>query len=135
MPRARQAQHAPLTVDCSGCFSKFRPLLSAAKPSYSSHFVALLLRDVELPYPEHGYVTLADPAPVLMYAIGTGELRALVAVPDPLPSLGNGDLQRYLSERIAPQMPPFLEPAFRRAVAEVRGGNPGRHPPGDKLTH
>jgi squalene monooxygenase len=110
----------PLTVDCSGCFSKFRAQLSRAKPMYSSHFVALLLRDVALPYTDYGYVTLADPAPVLMYAIASNELRVLVAVPDPLPSTSNGDLERYLCTHVAPQLPPFAISAFQAAVAEVR---------------
>ena len=107
-------------MDCSGCFSKFRAQLSRSKPTYSSHFVALLLRDVDLPYRDYGYVTLANPAPVLMYAIATGELRVLVSVPDPLPSIANGDLQRYLTEQVAPQLPTFMHAAFQAAVVEVR---------------
>lgn len=107
---------APLTVDCTGCFSRLRKRLTSATPSYSSHFVALLLRGVKLPHQRFAYVMLARPAPVLCYEIASGEVRVLVNVPDPLPSVSNGDLKRHLLDTVLPQLPEFFKEPFERTV-------------------
>lgn len=107
-----------LTVDCSGSFSKFRKGLIANTPTYNSHFVALLLKNCQTPHPDYGYVTLADPAPVLCYAIATGEMRMLVAVPDPLPSNSNGELKKFMESVIYPQLPEFMKAPFMEALNE-----------------
>jgi hypothetical protein len=36
--------------------------------------VALLLRDVKLPFPNHGHVVLCQPSPVLFYPISSKEV-------------------------------------------------------------
>lgn len=41
----------------------------------------------------------------------------LVDVPGPLPSIANGELQRFLREKSAPQLPEVFRPAFLEAVA------------------
>lgn len=67
---------AHLTVCCDGMYSTFRKKL-VAKPSihHPSFFVALLLRDVTLPFPNHGHVVLCQPSPVLFYPISSKEVR------------------------------------------------------------
>jgi len=111
--------HAPLTVVCDGCFSDLRKELGQKKPVGSDHFVALILENCHLPFPNHGHVMLADPAPVLAYQIGSNEIRVLVDVPDPLPSSSNGDLQEFLLKITAPQMPLEIRDSF---IASINGG-------------
>jgi hypothetical protein len=67
---------AHLTVCCDGMYSTFRKKL-VAKPSihHPSFFVALLLRGVTLPFPNHGHVVLCQPSPVLFYPISSKEVR------------------------------------------------------------
>eukprot|EP01112_Ceratiomyxa_fruticulosa_P002070 TRINITY_DN12200_c0_g1_i1.p1 TRINITY_DN12200_c0_g1~~TRINITY_DN12200_c0_g1_i1.p1 ORF type:complete len:273 (+),score=38.65 TRINITY_DN12200_c0_g1_i1:56-820(+) len=85
---------APLTVICDGCSSNFRRGMITEAPSATSHFVGLIIKDCEVPFPNHGHVFLIDPSPMLLYQIGTNEHRVLVDVPNPLPSASNGDLSR-----------------------------------------
>jgi len=110
--------YAGLTVDCSGNFSRLRTRLSSTRPTHKSHFVALLLKDCQLPFQEFGYVTLAEPAPVLCYQIGTNEVRMLIGVPDPLPSVSKGELKAYLLQKVGPQLPEFFQAPFKVAVEE-----------------
>ena len=70
-----------------------------------SHFVGLVLENCNLPYANHGHVILSDPSPILFYPISSSEIRCLVDVPgQKLPSLGNGDMARYLKTVVAPQV-------------------------------
>lgn len=72
----------------------------------ASHFVGLVLENCNLPYANHGHVILGDPSPILFYPISSTEIRCLVDVPagEKLPSLGNGDMARYLKTVVAPQV-------------------------------
>jgi squalene monooxygenase len=61
---------AGLTVACDGHGSRFRRrVIPEKKPTYETHFVALELRDVDLPFPNHGHVFLINPCPVLLYPV------------------------------------------------------------------
>jgi len=126
LPPIPKTALANLTVDCTGAFSRLRKKLGVSEPVLKSHFVALLLKDCPLPYPNYGYVTLADPAPVLCYQIATNEIRMLIAVPDPLPSASNGDLKRFIQEHVVPQLPDFFHEAIERALEEQIRSTPCR---------
>lgn len=72
-----------------------------------SHFVAMALNleNGKLPHPNHGHVILADPSPVLFYPISSTEVRCLVDIPgQKMPSIGNGDMAKYLTSKVAPQV-------------------------------
>ncbi|ESW20305.1 hypothetical protein PHAVU_006G197900 [Phaseolus vulgaris] len=113
---------APLTIVCDGCFSNLRRSLCNPKVDVASHFVGLVLENCNLPYANHGHVILGDPSPILFYPISSTEIRCLVDVPagEKLPSLGNGDMARYLKTVVAPQVPPELHASF---IAAVDKGN------------
>jgi squalene monooxygenase len=109
---------ACLTVVCDGIYSGLRSRLMQPDIKHPSYFVGLLLKDVELPHPGFGHVVLADPSPVLFYPISSNEVRCLVDYPGTkLPSSTAGDLQKYLLETVAPQVPPSLRVAFEDAVS------------------
>ncbi|KAI3794150.1 hypothetical protein L1987_36778 [Smallanthus sonchifolius] len=108
---------APLTVVCDGCFSNLRRSLCKPQVDVPSCFVGLVLENCELPYPNHGHVILADPSPILFYPISSSEIRCLVDIPgQKLPSLGNGDMAKYLKTIVAPQVPRELHDAFIAAI-------------------
>ncbi|KAK1402055.1 Squalene monooxygenase [Heracleum sosnowskyi] len=111
--------YAPLTIVCDGCFSNLRRSLCNPRVEIPSCFVAIILKDCELPYPNHGHVLLANPSPILLYRISSTEIRCLVDVPGKrIPSVLNGDMANYLNTLVAPQIPPELYDAFITAVSE-----------------
>lgn len=89
--------YAPITIIADGCFSKFRaqPGLKLPKPETRSHFVGVVLKDVDLPLPRHGTVCLTPEGPVLLYQIADEgrETRMLVDVKGKLPSVADGSLK------------------------------------------
>ncbi|KAI9031382.1 squalene epoxidase-domain-containing protein [Hyaloraphidium curvatum] len=108
---------APLTFVADGCFSKFRKDYVDRTIEVPGHFVGLVLDHADLPHPGYGHVVLANPSPILLYQISSTETRILVDVPGAkLPSAANGDLTRYMRDKVAPQLPERVRPSFLRAV-------------------
>eukprot|EP00274_Cyanoptyche_gloeocystis_P003344 CAMPEP_0196662552 /NCGR_PEP_ID=MMETSP1086-20130531/49209_1 /TAXON_ID=77921 /ORGANISM="Cyanoptyche gloeocystis , Strain SAG4.97" /LENGTH=603 /DNA_ID=CAMNT_0041997997 /DNA_START=41 /DNA_END=1853 /DNA_ORIENTATION=+ len=112
-----QEARAALTICCDGAGSGLRRSLTPTKPEANSHFVALILNNCDLPYPNSGHVILADPAPILFYPISSTEVRCLIDTPGPLPSVATGAMADYLTTKIAPQLPPEIKPSFLEAVS------------------
>ena len=109
----------------------------------TSTFVGLILKDVKLPYPNHGHVILGSPSPILVYPIASNEVRVLVDIPpsEKVPSNATGELREYMRARVLPQMPAVLQPAFKVALDSAKframqnkqlAANP-LHPPGALL--
>ncbi|KAA8549890.1 hypothetical protein F0562_001574 [Nyssa sinensis] len=97
--------YAPLTIVCDGCFSNLRRSLCNPKVNIPSCFVALILKNCQLPYKNHGHVILANPSPILLYQISSTEIRCLVDVPgQKVPSITNGEMAHYLKTNVAPQV-------------------------------
>ena len=88
-----QKYYAPLTVIADGFASNFRKRVLSSEPEVWSHFVGLIIKNANLPFPNKGNVVLATPSPILLYQIGTEDTRILVDIPGKLPSAGNGDLK------------------------------------------
>ncbi len=65
---------AHLTIVCDGMYSTFRKQLAKPQMDHPSFFVGLLLRNVALPFPNHGHVVLAKPSPILFYPISSTEV-------------------------------------------------------------
>ncbi|GAB5592691.1 Squalene epoxidase [Umbelopsis nana] len=112
--------YAPLTIVADGLFSKFRKEITELTPEVRSNFVGFILKDLTLPFPEHGHVVLAKPSPVLLYQISTHDTRVLVDVPGKLPSASNGDLKRYLQTAVAPELPTDIRVKFLEALETER---------------
>ncbi|CAN0917724.1 Squalene monooxygenase SE1 [Linum grandiflorum] len=92
----------------------YAPLTVVDVPSC---FVGLILENCQLPFANHGHVILADPSPILFYPISSTEIRCLVDMPgQKVPSIGNGEMAKYLKNAVAPQVPPELRDAFISAV-------------------
>jgi squalene monooxygenase len=113
---------APLTVVADGYASKFRKEYHPHTPEVKSKFWGLELIDVTLPMPYHGHVFIGDGPPVLMYQIGTHETRALIDVPENLPSasVANGGVKGHMRNVVLPSLPESVQPSFLAALD--RGG-------------
>ena len=103
-----------------GCFSKFRKSCVSKPVESKSSFAGLVLKDVTLPFPNHGHVILAKPSPILLYQIGTHDTRILVDIPGKMPSAVNGDLRAYMVDVVKPQLPEQVQAAFVDAVDRER---------------
>ena len=107
-----------LTVLADGYASKFRKEYINKAPVSKSKFWGLELIDADLPRNFHGHVVLGDGAPVLLYQIGTHETRALIDIPEGLPSASpaNGGVKGHLRNVVLPSLPPLVQPAFSAAL-------------------
>ena len=104
-----------MTFVADGCFSKFRKSYIQKPVQVRSNFVGLLLKDVELPAPNHGHVVLGK-APILLYQISQHDTRILIDIPGKLPSSSSGALKSHLTNTITPQLPASIRSAFEKAL-------------------
>lgn len=111
-----------LTIVADGYASKFRKDFIKHQPVVKSKFWGLELIDADLPVPNHGHVILGDGSPVLLYQIGTHETRALVDVPEGLPSASvkNGGVKGHLRNVVLPSLPEKVRPSFAAALEKDR---------------
>ncbi|TKA64479.1 hypothetical protein B0A55_11372 [Friedmanniomyces simplex] len=111
-----------LTIIADGYASKFRKDFRPDLPVAKSKFWGLELIDAHLPMPNHGHVILGDGAPVLLYQIGTHETRALVDIPENLPSasLAAGGVKGHLRHVVLPSLPAQVQPSFAAALDRDR---------------
>lgn len=110
--------YAPLTIVCDGIFSTFRNCLSTPDKKVRGHFLGMILKDCQLPYPNYGHVVVAEPSPILMYPVSSHETRILIDFPgDTAPPKGE-ELRNYLISTIAPQLPSPVQSSFLKSVDE-----------------
>ncbi len=107
-----------LTIVADGYASKFRKRFIRHQPVSRSKFYGLELIDADLPRPHHGHVVLGEGPPVLLYQIGTHETRALVDVPENLPSasVASGGVKGHLRHTVLPALPKSVQPSFEAAL-------------------
>lgn len=107
-----------LTIISDGYASKFRKGYIKHKPVSKSKFWGLELIDADLPLPLHGHVVLGDGAPILLYQIGTHETRALIDIPENLPSasVANGGVKGHLRNTVLPSLPKCVQSSFEAAL-------------------
>lgn len=114
----KSAYFGQLTIVADGYASKWRKEYLPHDPRIRSKFYALELIDADLPAPNHGHVIITDGPPTLLYQIGTHETRALVDVPENLPSASaaNGGIKNHLQNVVLPKLPPSVKPSFAAAI-------------------
>lgn len=103
-----------------GYASKFRKGYAKQAPVAKSRFWGLVLKDVDLPQPEHGHVVVGNGAPILLYQISADETRILVDVPnDAIPSPGEtGGTKAHIRRHVLSSIPESVKPMFERAFEE-----------------
>lgn len=112
---------APLIVMCDGGASKFKPKYAHFRPAakYHSHFVGLILKGAQLPQEKRGTVYLGKTGPILSYRLDPNEVRLLVDYPGhhlPTPL----ELQKWLTNEIAPQLSESMAVSLKEAASEVQ---------------
>jgi squalene monooxygenase len=109
-----------LTIIADGYASKFRKQYINKSPIVKSKFYALELIDCPLPAPNFGIVILGDAEPVLLYQIGTHETRALIDIPEGLPtaSAAAGGVRNHIRNVILPLLPRQVQPCFEKALED-----------------
>ncbi|KAI8064313.1 squalene epoxidase-domain-containing protein [Gilbertella persicaria] len=112
--------YAPLTLVADGIFSKFRKEFTDTKTQVTSHFVGFLIHDLDLPFPQKGFVCLGNPSFVLMYQISPNETRVLVDVPGELPQVSIGELKKYMQNVVCPELPLSIQAKFLEALETER---------------
>lgn len=107
-----------LTIVADGYASTFRKQYITKVPVVKSKFYALELIDCPLPAPNHGHVVLGDGAPVLLYQIGTHETRALIDIPENLPTttVAAGGVKGHIKNVVIPSLPKPIQASFADAL-------------------
>jgi squalene monooxygenase len=109
---------ARLVVAADGRHSRVRKLLGVrTATTLLSYTVAVALEGDVLPQPEHGHVFVGAPGPILAYPYGLGRVRMCIDVPLDAPK-GRDGLVRFLCAKYVPHVPPAMQHAMRRALAE-----------------
>lgn len=109
---------AALTIVCDGAFSSFRNELTDAKKEINSFFIGLILKNCKPPFENYGHVIVAKPSPVLVYPISDTEYRILIDFPGQQAPRKGDELNNFLKNVIAPQLPEGILPSFYAAVEE-----------------
>lgn len=109
--------YAPLTITSDGFFSNFRECLSNNEKTVTSYFIGLILKDCEMPFPNHGHVFLSGPTPFICYPISSFEVRILIDFPGgqvPRKLL----LQEHLDANVTPYVPESMRSSYEQALQE-----------------
>ncbi|KEG12672.1 putative squalene monooxygenase [Trypanosoma grayi] len=120
--KVRCVATAPLIIMCDGGSSKFKARYQHYTPArqYHSNFVALVVRNAQLPVEKHGTVLFGKTGPILAYRLDANEFRMLVDYNKPtLPSLE--EQSRWLIEEIAPCLPAEMRFEFISAAKNING--------------
>ena len=115
--REYKTVNAKLTITSDGFFSNFRKDLSNNVKTVTSFFIGLVLKDCELPFPNHGHVFLSAPTPFICYPISSTETRLLIDFPgDKAPK--KDEIRDHILTKVAPFLPQEFKECFANAVAE-----------------
>jgi squalene monooxygenase len=109
-----------LTIIADGYASKFRKQYVGMAPQVKSKFYALELIDCPVSPSGYGHVVIGKAFPVLLYAIGSRETRALIDVPLDLPAAApdRGGVRGYIKNVVLPTLPKEVVPSFEAALAD-----------------
>lgn len=115
--REYKTVNAKLTITSDGFFSNFRKDLSNNVKTVTSFFIGLVLKDCELPFPNHGHVFLSAPTPFICYPISSTETRLLIDFPGKK-APKKDDIQEHILTKVAPFFPAEFKECFANAMAE-----------------
>ncbi len=106
---------AKLTITSDGFFSNFREYLTNNKKIVTSYFIGIVLKDCQLPYPNHGHVFLSGPTPFICYPISSTETRVLIDFPGPK-APKKPTIKEHLQNNVAPYIPETIRNCYETAV-------------------
>jgi len=109
---------ANLTIASDGFYSRLRKVLSDNEVSITSHFIGVLMKDVPLPFPNHGHLFLSGPTPFVCYPISSTEIRCLVDFPSDIPPRRGKQINDHLEKNVIPYLPESVKDGFIKAYKE-----------------
>ena len=109
---------AALTIASDGFYSKLRKSLSNNDVSITSHFIGVLMKNVTLPFPNHGHLFLSGPTPFVCYPISSTEVRCLVDYPSDVPPRRGKQINDHLEKNVIPYLSADVKLAFIEAYKE-----------------
>lgn len=108
---------AKLTITSDGFFSNFRKDLSNNVKTVTSFFIGLVLKNCDLPFPNHGHVFLSAPTPFICYPISSTESRLLIDFPgDKAPK--KDEITEHIEKNVAPFLPEALKHCLDHAMTD-----------------
>lgn len=112
------SQQAKLTIVCDGPMSILREKLSKVNKKVTSHFMGLVLKDLELEFPSYGHMIVSGDFPILVYPIHTNAYRILIDYPGgKAPKMGKESIERLKAEVIK-ILPKEMIDSFLKAIDE-----------------
>ena len=112
------SQHAKLTIVCDGPMSILREKLSKVNKKVTSHFMGLVLKDLELEFPSYGHMIVSGAFPILVYPIHTNAYRILIDYPGgKAPKMGKESMEK-LKEEVIKILPEEMIASFLKAMDE-----------------
>ena len=109
---------ADLTIVSDGPMSRFREKLSNPDKKVNGYFLGLLLKNCELPYPNHGHMAMGDHPPFVIYPVTTSAWRILIDFKgEQAPKFGP-DFKKFLLNTFEKFIPQSARESFVAAVEE-----------------
>ncbi len=109
---------ANLTIVSQGSTANLRGKLSEGENKVVGYMLGFLLKGGRLPYPGNGHVFVHGKQPFLAYPVGTDLTRILIDFPKTSPPRKGKELERFLREEMAPDIPEGLRLPFLQALEE-----------------
>ncbi len=109
---------AGLTIVSDGPVSRFREKLSNPAKKVSGHFLGLLLKNCQLPHPNHGHLVMGNHPPFVIYPVTSTASRVLIDFKGEKPPKFNADFKQFLLDTFEAVMPEVVRDCFVAAVQE-----------------
>ena len=110
--------YTDLTIVADGPMSRFREQLSKPDKKVNGYFLGLLLKNCELPFPNHGHMVMGDHPPFVIYPVTTSAWRILIDFKGETPPKVGPDFKEFLLETFEKFIPQSARASFVAAVEE-----------------
>lgn len=115
----KKSYHGELTVVSDGPMSMLRTKLGIVNKKVASHFIGLVLENLNLELPSYGHMIVSGEAPVLVYPISSEKYRILIDSPGDRPPRFGAKANEVFKREIADVLPKEMVQSF---IAAVDGG-------------
>lgn len=109
---------AQLTIVTDGPMSRFREQFSKPVKKVNGYFLGLLLKNCELPIPNHGHLVMGDHPPFVIYPVTSNASRILIDFKGDKPPKFGPELKTFLLDTFTQFMPGSTKECFKNAVEE-----------------
>ncbi|KAF1991263.1 ERG1 squalene epoxidase [Aulographum hederae CBS 113979] len=120
--KAAKNFYSHLTIVADGSASNLRADLVSRRPIAKSRFWGLELHDLQLPMSNLALGVIGRGPPILIYQIGTHDIRILIDIPDSYQDLvkDSGGVKAYVRDMVAPILPKYAIHKVHEALESGR---------------